>query len=181
MSLKFKDEEVPNFQNGVYSLFLVLLDKHRHCIEKQRHHSADKGPYSQNYSFSSSHVLMWRWTIRKAKYRRIDAFRLWSWRRLESTLDCKSKQINPKGNQPWIFFGRTDADTEGPILWLTYCKRPWCGKDWRQKEKRAAEDEMAEQHGWLNGPEFEQTLGDSEGRGMLVCCSSWGHEEPDTT
>ena len=58
MSLKFKDEEVPNFQNGVYSLFLVLLDKHRHCIEKQRHHSADKGPYSQNYSFSSSHVLM---------------------------------------------------------------------------------------------------------------------------
>ena len=56
MSLKFKGEEVPNFQNGVYSLFLVLLDKPRYRIEKQRHHFADKGPYSQNYSFSSSHV-----------------------------------------------------------------------------------------------------------------------------
>ena len=118
---------------------------------------------------------MWRWTIRKAKYRRIDAFRLWSWRRLESTLDCKSKQINPKGNQPWIFFGRTDADTEGPILWLTYCKRPWCGKDWRQKEKRVAEDEMVRWHHQLNGHDFKQTSGDSEGQGCLACCRPWDH------
>ena len=100
---------------------------------------------------------------------------------------CWIKLVNPKGNQPWIFTGRTDAEAETPVLWppdakiqLTE-KYPDAGKDWRQKEKRAAEDEMVRQHHWLNGHEFEQTLGDSEREGSLACCSPRGHQESDTT
>ena len=80
------------------------------------------------------------------------------------------KPVNPKGNQPWIFIGRTEAEAETPILWppdemsqLTE-KDPDAGKDWRQKEKGAGEDEMLGWHHWLNGREFKQTLGDSEGQ-----------------
>ena len=83
---------------------------------------------------------------------------------LESPLDCKEiKPVNPKGNQPWIFIGRTEA--EALILWPPDAKN-WfirknseAGKDWRQKEKRAAEDEVVGWHHWLNGHEFEQALG----------------------
>ena len=58
------------------------------------------------------------WTIKKAERRRIDAFELWSWRRLESPLDCKETQpVHPKGGQSWVFIGRTDAEAETPILW----------------------------------------------------------------
>ena len=66
---------------------------------------------------------------------------------------------------------------QGPTHW----KRPWCWEDWRQEEKWATEDEMVEWHHWLNGHEFEQTLGDSEGQGSLACCSPWDHKESDTT
>ena len=90
------------------------------------------------------------------------------------------KPANPKGNQPWIFIGRTDAETEAPVFWphdpkisLTG-KDPGAEKDWRQEEKGATEDEMFGWHHRLIGHEFEQTLGDSEGQGSLVC-SSWGH------
>ena len=88
----------------------------------------------------------------------------------ESPLDCKEiKPVNPKGNQPWIFTGRTDAEAETPIFWPPDTKSqligkdPNAGKDWRQKEKRAAQGEMVRQHHRLNGRECEQTLGDSEG------------------
>ena len=87
---------------------------------------------------------------------------------LESPLDCKEiKSVNPKGNQPWVFIGRTD--TEAPITlatwWeeLTHWKRPWCRQGWKQKEKGTTENRMAGWHHWLSGCEFEQTLGDSEG------------------
>ena len=97
---------------------------------------------------------------------------------LESPLDSKEIQpVNPIGNQPWIFIQRTDAEAEAPILqpldvksWLTG-KDPDAGKDWRQKVKRATEDEMVGLHHQLNEHEFEQTLGESEGRGSLACCS----------
>ena len=88
---------------------------------------------------------------------------------LKSYLDCKIKPVNPKGNQPWILIGRTDAEAEAPILWPPDVKSqltgkdPDAGKDWRQKEKGAAEDEMARKHYWLNGHEFEQSLGESGG------------------
>ena len=101
---------------------------------------------------------------------------------LESPLDCKEiKPVHPQGNQPWIFIRRTDTDAEVPIVWppdatsqLTG-KDPDAGKDWRQEEKGTTEDEMVVWHHQLNEYEFEQTSGDSEGQGSLVCCSPWGH------
>ena len=86
------------------------------------------------------------------------------------------KPVNPKGNQSWIFIGRTDAETEALILWppdgksRLIGKDPDAGKDWRQEEKRTTEDQMVIRHHWLNGHEFVQTSGDSEGQGSLVCC-----------
>ena len=105
---------------------------------------------------------------------------------LESPLDSKeSEPVNLKENQPWIFTGRTDA--EAPILWPPDAKSQLigkyldAGKDWGQQEKGMTEDDMFEWHHWLNDNEFEQTLGDSEGQGNLVCCSSWDCKELDTT
>ena len=122
------------------------------------------------------------WTIKKAERRRIDAFELWYW----SPLDYKEmKPDNPKGNQSWIFIGRTDA--EAPILWPPDAKSwvigrdPDAGKDWRQEEKGTTENEMIGWHHWLNGHESEQTQGDGEGQGGLACCNSWGHKESVTT
>ena len=99
---------------------------------------------------------------------------------LESPLDCKEiKPVNPKGNQPWIFIGRTDAEAEAPILWPPGAKSwligkdPEAGKDWEQEEKGVIEDEMVGWYHWLNWHEFEKTPGDSEGQGRLVCCSPW--------
>ena len=107
---------------------------------------------------------------------------------LESPPDCKEiKPVHPKGNQPWISTGRTDAEAEAPILWphdvksWLIGKDPDTGKDWRQVEKEVTEDEMVGWHHWLNGHEFEQTPGDIEGQGSLVCCSPWGCKEWDTT
>ena len=126
------------------------------------------------------------WTIKKAEHWRIDAFELWCWRRLLSPLDCKEiKPVHPKGNQSWIFIGRTDA--EAPILWppdvksWLIGKHPDAGKDWGQEEKGTTENEMIEWHNQLNGHEFEQALGDNEGPGNLVCCSPWGCKESDMT
>ena len=106
---------------------------------------------------------------------------------LESPLDCKEiKPVNPKGNQPWIFFGRTDAEAEAPILWppdvkswLTE-KDPDAGKE-EEEEKGATENEMVGWHHRLNGQKSEQTLGDGEGQGSLACCIPWGRKESDTT
>ena len=100
---------------------------------------------------------------------------------LGSHLDSKEiKQVSPKGNQPWIFNGSTDAEAEAPVLWppdvkswLTG-KNPDAGNDWGQEEKGATEDEMVGWHHRLNGHEFEQTPGDSEGQRSLVCYSPWG-------
>ena len=91
------------------------------------------------------------------------------------------KPVNPEGNQPWIFIGRTDA--EAPILQPPDAKNPLTGKDtdaekdWGQEEKGMTQDEMVGRHHWLNRHEFEQGLGDSEGQGSLACCSPWGGKE----
>ena len=103
---------------------------------------------------------------------------------LESTLDCKEiQQGHPKGNQPWIFSGRTDAEAEDPILWPSDVKNwliwkdPDAGKDGRWEEKGMTENEMAGWHHWLNGHELEQAPGDSKEQGGLVCYSPWGLKE----
>ena len=107
---------------------------------------------------------------------------------LESPLNCKEIQpVHPKGNQSWIFIGRTDAEGEAAILWPPDVKNwllgkdPDAGKNWRQEEKGMTEDEMVGWHHWLDGHEFEQALGVGDGQGGLVCCSLWGCKELDTT
>ena len=106
---------------------------------------------------------------------------------LESPLDCKEIQpVHPKGNQSWIFIGKTDAKAEALILWPRYAKNwltgkdPDAGKDWRQEEKGMTEDEMVGWHHWLDGHEFEQAAGVGDEQGSLEC-SPWGLKESDTT
>ena len=99
---------------------------------------------------------------------------------LESPLDSKeTKPVHPKGNQPWIFIGRADAEAEAPILWAPDVKN-WllgkdrnAGKDWRQEEKGVTEDEMVGWHHWLNGHELEKILEVGDGQGGLACSSPW--------
>ena len=116
------------------------------------------------------------WTIKKAECQRTVVLE----KILESPLDCKEVQpVSPKGNQSWIFIGRTDAEAEALILWLPdpknwlIGKHPDSGKDWRQKEKRMTEDEMVGWHHRLDGHEFEQALGVGDGQGSLSCFSPW--------
>ena len=107
---------------------------------------------------------------------------------VESPLDCKEiQQVHSKGNQSWIFIGRTHAKDETPKLWPPDVKN-WligkdldAGKDWRQEEKGRIEDEMVGWYHWLDGHEFEQALGVGDGQGSLVCCSPWDRKELDTT
>ena len=107
---------------------------------------------------------------------------------LESPLDCKEIQLaHPKGDQSWIFIGRTDAEAETPVVsppdaksWLIG-KDPDAGKGWRQEEKGTTEDEMAGWHHWLDGHGFEQVPGVSDGHGGLACCSPRGCKKPDMT
>ena len=106
---------------------------------------------------------------------------------LESPLDCgEIKPVNCRGNQSWIFIGRTGAEAEAPVVWPPDAKnwlvgRPWCWNDWRQEEKGTTEDETVGWHHWHDGHEFEQTPGVRDGQGRLGCCSPWGHKELDLT
>ena len=106
---------------------------------------------------------------------------------LESPMECREiKSVSHKGNQSWIFIGRTDAEAETPILWLSDAKSWLIGKDsdarkdWGQ-EKGVTENEMVGWHHWLNGHKFEQTPGDSERQGSLMYCHAWGRKESHTT
>ena len=147
----------------------------------------NEGPYCQNYGFSSSHVSMWElgheegwvsenWSLWAVVLEKI----------LETSLDCKEiKLVNVKGNQSWIFIGKTDA--EAPILGPPDVKSqlirkdPDAGKDWGQEEKGVTEDEMVGWHHLLKGHEFKQTSEESEGQGKLACYSPWGGKELDIT
>ena len=107
---------------------------------------------------------------------------------VESPLDCKEIQpVHPKGDQSWVFTGRTDAEAETPILWppdAESCltgKDPDAGKDWGQEEKGTTEDEMAGWHHRLNGHGFGWTPAVGYRQGGLACCSPWGRKESDKT
>ena len=99
----------------------------------------------------------------------------------------EDQPVNPKGNQSWIFIGRTAAEAEIPIVWPPDVKNwligkdPDAGNDWRQEEKGTTEDEMVGWHHWLDGHEFEQALGAGDGQGSLACCSPWGYKESGVT
>ena len=157
-------------------------------MQKQRHYFANKGLFSQGYGFSSGHVWMWD----------LDCEEIWvlkNWcfwtvvleKTLESPLDCKEIQpVHPKGDQSWLFIGRTDTEAEILILWppdvknWLIWKEPDAGKDWRQ-EKGTTEDEIVEWHHRLDGHEFEQAPGVGDEQGSLACCSPWCRRESDTT
>ena len=168
-------------------------DQPRQHIKKQRHYFAetftDKGLYSQSYGFSSSHVWLWELDHKESWVSKNWCF--WTVvleKTLESPLDSKEiKPVHPKGNQSWIFIGRTDAEAEAPILWLPDAKKWFTGKDsnagqdWRQEEKGTTEDEMFGWHHWLDGHELKQAPGVGDGQGNLACCSPWGRKDSDTT
>ena len=117
---------------------------------------------------------------KKVEHQRIDAFELRCWRRCLRVPLQRDQTVNPKGNQSWIFTGRTNAEAEVPILWPPAVKNwligkdPDARKDWRQEEKGMTEDEMVGWHHWLDGHEFEQAPGPGDGQGGLAWCSPWG-------
>ena len=158
-------------------------------ILKRRDITLLTGPSRQSYGFSCSHVWMWELDCKQSWGPKNWCF--WTVvleKTLESPLDCKEiKSVNPKGNQSWIFIGRTDAEAETPVLWppdtknWLIWKNPDAGKDWRQEEKGTTEDEIVGWHHWLDGHEFEQAPGVGDGQGRLVCYSPWGPKESDTT
>ena len=164
-------------------------EKTRQHIKKQRHYFSNKGPYSQSYDFSSSHVWIWEldhkegWALKNWCFQTVVLEKT-----LESPLESKEmKPVHPKGTQPWTSTGRTDAAAEAPILWPPNVnsqlieKDPDAAKDWGQEEKRTTEDEMVGWHHRVSGHEFEQTPGVGKGQGSLGCCSQWGCKEPDMT
>ena len=164
-------------------------DQPRQHIKKQRHYFVNNAPSSQGYGFSNSHVWMWELDCEESLALKIWCF--WSMvleKTLESPLDCKEIQpVHSKGNQPWVFFRRNDAEAETPVLWPPHAKN-WligkdsnAGRDWGQEEKGMTEDEMAGWHHWLDRHESEWTLGVGDGQGGLACCNSWGCKESDTT
>ena len=155
----------------------------------QRHYFAKKGPYSQSYGFSSSHVWM-----QELDYKESWMLKNWCFwtvvleKTLENPLDCQEiQQVHSKGDQSWIFIGRAHVEAKAPIFWPPDAKNwliwkdPDVGKDWRQDEKGTTEDEMAGWHHWLNGRESGWTPGVGDGQGGLACCDSWGRKELNTT
>ena len=164
-------------------------DQPRQHIKKQRHYFANKSPSSQGYRFSSDHVWMWELDCEESW-----ALKNWCFwtvvleKTLESPLDGKEIQpVHPEGDKSWVSTGRTDAKAETPILWPPDAKSwligkdPDAGRDWGQEQKGTTEDEMAGWHHWLDGHEFEQTLGVGDGQGGLACCCSRGDKESDMT
>ena len=138
------------------------FDQPRQYIQKQRHYLANKGPSSQGYGFSSGHVWMWELDYKESWVQKNWCF--WTVvleKILESSLACKEiHPVHPKGNQSWIFIGRTDAESESIVLWppdvnnWLIWKGPDAGADWKW-EKGMTEDEMVGWYNWLNGHEFE--------------------------
>ena len=166
-------------------LWKKSCDQPRQHVKNQWYYFANKGPSSQGYGFCSSHVWMC-----ELDYKESWAPKNWGFwtvvvvKPLERPLGCK--EIQPKGNQSWMFIGRTDAEAETPILWPPDVKNwltekdPDAGKDWRQKEKGMAENEMVWWHHWLDGLEFEQALGVG-GQWSLECCNAWFCKESAMT
>ena len=145
---------------------------------------------SRDTANKSPSGLVWLWQLDLKKGRTWKNWCLWTVV-LEKTPESSSnrketKSVNLKGDQPWIFTGRTNSEAEAAVFWPSDEKRgftgkvPDTGKDWGQNEKRASEDEVAGWHHWYNEHELRQTLGDGEGHRGLACCRPWGCKELDT-
>ena len=156
---------------------------------KEKLHRYTCVPHPEPSSLPCSHVWMWELDCKESWAPKNWCFWIVALENtLESPLDSKETQpVDPKGNQSWIFIGRTDAEAETPVLWPPYVKS-WligkdsdAGRDWGQEDKGMTEDEMAGWHHWLDGHEFEWTLGYGDGQGGLACCTSWGRKESDAT
>ena len=152
---------------------------------------AQCSPYSSNcFNLNKAVAKTWMWELDCEESWAPKNWCFWTvvLKTLESPLDCKEIQpVHSKGDQSWLFIGRTDAKAETPILWPPHAKSGLIGKDpdagrnWGQEEKGTTEDEMAGWHHWLDGHEFEWTLGVGDGQGGLACCDSWGRKESDRT
>ena len=148
---------------------------------------AHKSPPSQSYGFSSSRVWMWELDCEESGV--LKNWFFWTVvleKTLESPLDCKEFQpVHPKGDQSWVFIGRTHVEAETPILWppdvkgWLIWKDPDSGKDWRWEGKGMTEDEMVGWHHGFDGHACEQAPGVGDGQRSLVCCSPWGCKELD--
>ena len=144
------------------ALWKKSYDQPRQHIKKQRHYFAKKGSSSPGYGFSSGHVWTWQLDCEESWAPKNRCFQTVVLKTLESPLECKENQpVHPKGNQSWIFIGRTDAEAETPILWPLEVKNwliwkdPDAGKYWRQEEKGTTEDEMVGWYHLLNGHQSE--------------------------
>ena len=191
LSFQVKDLNYKIVPVKVGSRAVVFLHLHLGCPQSKTIEllPVGKDPSSRGCGFSSSHV--WTWELNCEESWALKNWRFWTVvleKTLESPLDCKEIQpVLPKGDQSWVFFGRTDVEAETPILWPPHAKS-WligkdsdAGRDWGQEEKRTTEDEMAGCHHRLNGHGFEWTPGVGDGQGGLACCDSWGCKESDTT
>ena len=165
-------------------------DQPRQHIKKQRLYFDDISLSSQRYGFSNSHVWMWELDHKEGWMPKNGFFQILVLEKtFESALDCKDIQpVHPKGNQSWIFIGRTDAEAETPILWPPDVKDwliridPSAGKYWRWEEKGMMEDEMVGWHHQLNGHDLSKLQELVMYReGSLACFSPWGRKELDTT
>ena len=162
-----------------------INDKPKQLI-KSRDITFLTGPNSQTYGFSSSNVQIWEldhkegWAPKNWGCQTVVLEKI-----LKSLLDCKEiRSISPKGNQPWIFIGRIDA--EAPILWLLDVKSDSLEKTLMLGNTEGKRRRRQQRMRWLDGitdsvDKSEQTPRDSEGEGSLACCCSWGHKELDTT
>ena len=156
-------------------------DQLKQHTKKQRHYFANKGQSSQGYGFFSSDVWMW-----ELNYKESWATKNWCFwtvvleKTLESPLDCKEiNPVHPKGDQSWVFIGRTDVEAETAILWPPDVKSwligkdPDAGRDWGQEEKGMTEDETVGWHHWLNRHGFGWAPGVGDGQGGLEKSWTW--------
>ena len=179
---------LPAMKLNILTPWKKSYNKPRQHIKKQRHHLPIKVHIVKAMVFPVQ-VWMWEFDLKEGEVPKNWHFQIVVLEKtLESLLDSKKiKSVNPKGNQPCIFIGRSNAEAEAPIPWPLDAKSwligkdPEAGKVWKQQDKRVTEDETVGLHHQFNGHELGQTPGDGEKQRSLTCYSPWGCKEFDTT